>query len=137
VEHGMPLSPEINELRVSLDRIRSMLEGLVVRGLRACGSDDLAQLKAFADELERSGAGHVAASLTALHQQIESGDRAGVRTLLMAQTSVRLLERLLTLRVVRSQFAMADQVEAARAQIGGTGGGNDGEEDVVDDEEEE
>jgi hypothetical protein len=103
----MPLSPEVDELRASLDRIRTMLENLVVRGLRACGSDELAQLKAFADELEKSGAGHVAASLSALHDQIQIGDRAGVKCLLMAQTSVRLLERLLTLRVVKEQYTVA------------------------------
>jgi hypothetical protein len=126
------LSLEINEFRVCLDRVRTLLETLIVRGLRACGSDEMAQLKAYAGELERSGAGHVAASLATLHEQIERGDREGVKTLLMAQTSVRLLERLLTLRVVRSQFAAADQFESALAAGGGTGDGNNENEDDAD-----
>jgi hypothetical protein len=109
------LSPEVEELRSSLDRIRTMLENLIVRGLRACGAEELAQLKAFADELERSGAGHVAAALGRLHEQIAQGEREGVRTLLLAQTSVRVLERLLTLRVVRSQYAAAQQMAEAQA----------------------
>jgi hypothetical protein len=107
------LSPEVEELRVSLDRIRTMLENLIVRGLRASGAEELAQLKAFAEELERSGAGHVAAALAKLHEQIEKGEREGVKTLLLAQTSVRVLERLLTLRVVRSQYAAALQPDDA------------------------
>lgn len=121
----MPLSPEVDELRASLDRIRTMLENLVVRGLRACGSEELAQLKAFADELEKSGAGHVAASLSALHDQIQIGDRGGVKCLLMAQTSVRLLERLLTLRVVKEQYAAA--MNQTTENTGDTEDGDDGE----------
>jgi hypothetical protein len=101
------LAPEYEELRCSLDRIRSMLESLIVRGLRACGSDELAQLKAFADDLTRSGASHVATHLQSLHDQIQSDDRASARTLLTTQTAVRLLDRLLTLRVVRAHYAAA------------------------------
>lgn len=101
------LAPEYEELRCSLDRMRSTLESLIVRGLRACGPDELAQLNAFADDLTRSGATHVATHLQSLHDQIQSDDRASARTLLTAQTAVRLLERLLTLRVVRAHYAAA------------------------------
>jgi hypothetical protein len=63
----------------------------------------------------------VAAALSRLHGQIESGTREGVKTLLLAQTSVRLLERLLTLRVVGSQFTAArrsDEAAMASANAG-------------------
>ena len=73
----------------------------------AQGGDELNQLKAFAEELEKSGAGHVASHLASLHEQIQSDNRDSARTLLTAQTAVRLLERLLTLRVVKAQYAAA------------------------------
>ena len=100
-------SPEVEELRVCLDRVRSLLENLIVRGLRACGPDELGQLGAFAEDLERSGAGHVAGALSQLREQAQKGERGAARTMVLAQTSVRLLERLLTLRVVREQYANA------------------------------
>jgi hypothetical protein len=115
------LDEDCDQLRVSVERLRAMLEALVVRGLRACGADELAQLRSFADDLDRAGAGHVAAVLSDLHAQIGRADRAAPRTLLMAQTSVRLLERLLTLRVVTAAYRHAlaagesDDSEAAEA----------------------
>jgi hypothetical protein len=101
------LAPEYEELRCSLERIRGMLEALIVRGLRACGPDELAQLKSFADELTRSGAAHVAGLLNTLHDQIRSDARTSAQTLLTAQTAVRLLERLLTFCIVRAHYAAA------------------------------
>jgi hypothetical protein len=99
--------PEYDELRIHIERLRALLENLVVRGLRACGEDELSQLRGFAEHLDQSGAGHVASVLATLRSQIEGDDRASARTLLQAQTNVRLLERLLTLRVVKEQYAAA------------------------------
>ena len=101
------LSDEFEELRVSIERLRTMLENLVVRGLRACGTDEITQLQSHTQHLESVGAGHVAAVLAQLTTQIEKDDRASAQTLLKAQASVRLLERLLTLRVVRSRYDLA------------------------------
>ena len=47
----MQVPDELEELRVSLEQMRSLLETLVVRGLRACGPDELKQLGAFANQL--------------------------------------------------------------------------------------
>ena len=101
------IAPEVEELRVCLDRIRALLDTLIVRGLRACGESELNQLKAFAEDLEKSGAGHVAGALADLREKIAGDDRGAARTLLLAQTSVRLLERLLTLRVAKDQYQAA------------------------------
>ena len=98
---------ELEELRVGLEQIRTLLENVVVRGLRACGPDELAQLTSFAEHLEQTGAGHLASSLTDLRTQIERDERTSARTLLETQTNVRLLERLLTLRVVKGHYAAA------------------------------
>jgi hypothetical protein len=106
----MQPSDELEELRIGLERIRTLLENLTVRGLRACGPDELAQIGSHAENLDQSGAGHLAAVLSELRSQIESDQRASAVALLHAQTNVRLLERLLTLRVVRQRYAAAIEV---------------------------
>jgi hypothetical protein len=132
----MQVPVELEELRASLEQIRTLLESLVVRGLRACGANELAQIGAFADHLAQSGAGHLASRLADLRTQIEVDDRASARTLLETQTNVRLLERLLTLRVVKWQYANA--LEAARHCVSNAetdGDGNlDGEDENTDEE---
>ena len=112
---------ETDELQTSIERLSSLLETLLVRGLRACGPDELAQLRSCTEFLEQAGAGHVAATLSRLHEQIEKDDPASTTTLLMAQSAVRLLGRLLTLRVVRARY------EAALAANGDVGAGADEE----------
>jgi hypothetical protein len=119
---------EFEELRITIERLRTLLENLVVRGLRACGADELTQLKAHAEHLEQAGAGHLASVLNDLHAEIEGDSRTSPRKLLEAQTNVRLLERLLTLRVVKSQYAMAIAISE--------GGAQDEDKDEDDDEEE-
>jgi hypothetical protein len=120
----MQIPDELEELRQDIERIRTLLENLMVRGLRACGSDELAQLGALAEHLEQTGAGHLASELTHLRRLIESGDRGSARSLLQAQVNVRLLERLLTLRVVQGRYAAAIELwegAAMRAENGETG----------------
>src|SRR5689334_10325101 len=103
----MPIPAELEELRIGIERIRTLLENLVVRGLRACGPDEFAQLASYTEHLEQTGASHLAARLAELRRQIEQDDRTSARTLLETQTNVRLLERLLTLIVVKNQYAGA------------------------------
>ena len=103
----MSIPDELDELRDSIERIRTLLENLMVRGLRACGPDELAQLASFAEHLERTGAGYLASELADLRREIERDDRGSAKTLLQTQTNVRLLERLLTLRVVKARYAAA------------------------------
>ena len=120
---------EFEELRIHIERLRAMLETLIVRGLRACGSDELAELKSHTEHLERAGAGHVATILSKLHVEIEQDQRTSASTLLNAQTAVRLLERLLTLRVVGSQFAAAIEAREHPEEAG--------DDDVDEDEDED
>jgi hypothetical protein len=103
----MQPTDELEELRISLERIRALLENIVVRGLRACGPDELTQLRSYAEHLEQTGAGHLASMLSDLHGEIERDERTSPRKLLETQTNVRLLERLLTLRVVKGHYANA------------------------------
>src|SRR5882757_9038250 len=89
------LAPDFEELRQGIERLRALLETLIVRGLRACGPDELLQLQSFTEYLDQAGAGHVAAVLASLHRQIEKDERESAQTLLQAQICERLLERLL------------------------------------------
>jgi hypothetical protein len=123
----MQASDELEELRIGLERIRSLLENLVVRGLRTCGENELSQIGSFAEHLEQTGAGHLASLLAALKTQIERDERTSARTLLETQTNVRLLERLLTLRTVRARYAAA--LEAGQfAEVGDEQADEEGEE---------
>jgi hypothetical protein len=123
----MQPADELEELRVILDRIRTLLETLVVRGLRACGPDELARLASCAEHLEQTGAGHVSALLSDLRNQIERDERTAPQKLLETQTSVRLLERLLTLRVVGGHYAAALDPERAGGVAIGDGDSDDPE----------
>ncbi len=127
----MQPTDELEELRVYLERLRALLESLVVRGLRACGPDELAQIASFAEHLGQTGAGNLAALLSELRDHIERDDRASARKLLEAQTNVRLLERLLTLRVVQGQYAAAIEARQygdAAVGAGGVDADSDGDE---------
>jgi hypothetical protein len=126
------LRAEYEELRVSVERLRTLLENLVVRGLRACGSEELAQLKSQVEYFDSVGAAHVSAVLAELQAQIERDDRASARTLLKAQTAVRMLERLLTLRIVKSRYEFAQAANEAAAA--GTSNGDNGESDEDDED---
>jgi hypothetical protein len=116
------IPPEFEELRISIERLRALLDNLVVRGLRACGEDELTQLRSHSEHLDQSGAGHLASVLTSLREQIEQDKPTSAQTLLEAQTNVRLVERLLTLRVVKMQYAGAvallDNPELAAVMCG-------------------
>jgi hypothetical protein len=118
----MQIPDELEELRVSIEQIRTLLENLVVRGLRACGPEEVKQLASLVEHLERTGAASLASVLAELWQQIENDDRGSARTLLQAQTNVRLLERLLTLRVAGGHYASAcellEQGETSASQDG-------------------
>ncbi len=128
------LSPEFDELRIGTERLRTLLETLIVRGLRACGPDELLQLQSFTDYLEQAGAGHVASILSSLHSQIEKDERESAQTLLTAQIAVRLLERLLTLRVVGSQYQAAVALAGLADATGSIGPIDEPEENETDED---
>ena len=82
------LTPEFDELRISLDRLRAMLESFVVRGLRACGPEQLVQLKAYTEQFEQAGAGHVASVLAELHARYQGGLMRAVASRASGQAAV-------------------------------------------------
>lgn len=99
---------EIEELRGGLDRLSAALEGLVVRGVRSAGAQDLARLSALRDELRASGAEHLSGRLTTLVDAVAAGDRGAAAELMRALTSLRLFERMLTLEVAGRALAACE-----------------------------
>jgi hypothetical protein len=98
---------EVAELRDAVDRLHAALDGLVVRGVRAAGPQDLARLTALRDEFRAAGAGHLAERLTALADATCDGGRDAAPALLRAMTSLRLFGRMLTLEVAGQALAAA------------------------------
>ncbi|CAN5604394.1 hypothetical protein BH23PLA1_BH23PLA1_25090 [soil metagenome] len=99
---------EIAELRDALDRLHAALDDLVVRGVRAAGTQDLARLTSLRDEFRSAGAGHLAGRLETLSEAIQAGDRAAATALLRAITTFRLFDRMLTLEVATLALTAAD-----------------------------
>jgi hypothetical protein len=103
---------EIDELRDALDRLHAALDDLIVRGLRAAGSPELARLTALRDEFRQAGAEHLAGRLGELADSVRADDRAAAPALLRAMTSARLFDRMLTLEVASAALAAAAAIPA-------------------------
>ena len=64
---------EIAELREALDRLHTLFEELMLRGLRSAGAKEITRLTNIRDEFLTAGAAHIADRLTTLLNAIESG----------------------------------------------------------------
>ena len=96
---------ETAELRDALDRLHAAMDDLVVRGVRAAGSSDIAKLSALRDEFRTAGAEHLAEKLGTLIDAVQAGDRGAAAALMRAVTTFRLFDRMLTLEVARAALA--------------------------------
>jgi hypothetical protein len=94
----------VEEVVQTIERLQQSFEDLSVRGLRACGSDQLQVLIALHEELERVGAAHLAGRLEDLIDKIRDDDRGSARSLMRAQASLRVFERFLTIETVESEM---------------------------------
>jgi len=92
------------EILFSVERARRCLESLVVRGLSSVAPEALGELRMLHGELERVGASHLAERLSVLAERIEGAERDAPKFLLMAQTSLRVFERVLTLEAARTEL---------------------------------
>jgi hypothetical protein len=103
---------EIDELRDALDRLHAAMDDLVVRGVRAAGSQDIARLTSLRDEFRTAGAEHLAERLATLIETVRAGDRAAAPALMRAVTTFRLFDRMLTLEVAKAALAQPDEADA-------------------------
>ena len=99
---------ELQEVLQALQHARTLLDDLVVRGVRAAGPAELGRLDALREELGRVGARHLAEQLRALSDAMRADDAAAPSGLLHAQTSLYLFDRILTLRVVEAGLMEAE-----------------------------
>ncbi len=99
------MSDELDEIRHTLRRLQDELEDLTVGGLRAVGPERLPMLEALGEDFGRIGAAHLAERLKALTEGIRADRRDAAGALLRTKSSLRLFERILTLRTVESRFA--------------------------------
>ncbi len=81
-----------------------MLDDLLVRGLRAAPAASLARLRGMQEHFARIGAAHLAERLALLAAALENDDRRAAAALLHAQTSLRLLERVLSREVATAEL---------------------------------
>jgi len=103
---------EVTEIVNTIDRLDRELTELVLRGLRAVGPQHLTALQSLGDEFARIGAVHLAERITTLVGAIQADDRKSAEALLRTQTSLRVFERLLTVRTTLAQFASMTQENA-------------------------
>ncbi len=104
------ISDEVqSEIAGTVEELRSLLDDLVVRGLRTAGGEELQRLEAAREEFDRFGAAHLAGRLDDLAGAVRSGD-AGGGALLRLQTSLQLFDSLFTREVA------AGALEAAIAE---------------------
>lgn len=96
---------ELQQVLQALQHGRTLLDDLVVRGVRAAGPAEHGRLDALREELSRVGARHLADRLGALSQAMRADDPGATTGLLRAQTSLYLFDRVLTLRVVEAELA--------------------------------
>lgn len=107
---------ELQQVLQALERSRTLLDELVVRGVRAAGPADWARLDALKDELLRAGARHLAEQLGALGSAMRSDDATATGGLLRAQTSLYLFDRVLTLRVAEAGLRAVIEADEAAAE---------------------
>ncbi len=113
---------ERDEVCGMIETLRGELDDLALRGLRTAGPDDLRTLDSIREECARIGAAHLAERTTALVDAIRGSDASAGASLMRAQTSLRVFERIMTLDTV------ADALEQAASML---------EEEEADEEEEE
>ena len=92
---------EALEIQQIVEHLQGTLDNLITRGLRTAGMAERNALATLGDEFERIGAGHLAQRVLTLRDALEADDPDAPKRLLMAQASLRLFERILTLEVAR------------------------------------
>jgi hypothetical protein len=101
------MNEETDEIVRAIERLQGAFEDLAVRGLRSAGHQQLANLQALREELEKVGAGHLAGRIAALIQGVRNDEPGAAAALLRAQASLRVFERVLTLEVVGEALGRA------------------------------
>src|SRR5437016_5296757 len=100
---------EADEIMLTVEHLQSVLENLVVRGLRSAGAKELTTLSNLRGEFDRIGAHHLGERIATLHAAMKKEDRSAAQALLNAQASLRVFERVLTLELARAALAQLSE----------------------------
>jgi hypothetical protein len=104
---------EHDEVCGMIETLRGELDDLALRGLRTAGPDDLRTLDSLRQECARIGATHIAERTSALVDAIRGSDASAGISLMRAQTSLRVFERVMTLDTVADALELAATQPAA------------------------
>ncbi len=104
---------QVAEITPTIRQLQAEFEDLAVGGLATLGPERLPVLEALAEDLEQVGALHLAGRLQTLATAIRTADRGAAAALMRAQISLRLAERILTLKIAAASL----QVEPANPAI--------------------
>jgi hypothetical protein len=115
------------EVAYTLGRLQAEFEDLAVGGLRAAGPERIGALKALGGELEGMGAAHLAGRLQSLVHAIRNDGRESAACLMLAQASVRVFERLVTVEHCAAQLRLSG-LAATKEDADDDGDALDGEE---------
>lgn len=80
--------------------LNALLDQLCIRGLRALGTDELNRLQAQCSALTEIGATELSSNLERLADHLRNAHRDAAPALLRTRASIRVFERLLSLRMV-------------------------------------
>lgn len=117
----------MDEVLQTFQSLQGEFEDLILRGLRVAGAERAGPLSSLAGELQSAGAAHLAGKLESLADGLRTDSRDAATSLLGAQATLRLLERVLTLEAAADQLdsllASADPAGIPAAATPAVGGG--------------
>jgi hypothetical protein len=119
------------EITTSIEVLRGALEDLMVRGVRVASADDVRALASLAEDLRGAGATHLAERVEGTLLAVKASRSDAAQLLMRAMASLRVYERVLSLRVAATEielaFAAADEDEDD--EEGDEDGDEEGDED--------
>jgi hypothetical protein len=92
------------EIMQTIEHLQKTFDNLVVRGVRTIGPQQLSTLEALREELVRIGATHLGERIQAVITAIKNGGAKGSHSLMSAQASLRVFERLITVDVAKLEL---------------------------------
>lgn len=95
------------EITTSIEVLRGALEDLMVRGVRVASPDDVRSLASLAEDLRCAGATHLAERIDDTLAAIKTARPDAAQLLMRAMASLRVYERVLSLRVATAEIDLA------------------------------
>lgn len=95
---------DVQEIMQTVTHLETMLEQLVVRGVRSSGGENINALSNMREQLAKIGAQHLSEKIGVVVDALRGDSSKAARAILGAQASLRVFDRLLTLEVAAAQL---------------------------------